>query len=582
MYTVERAPRILIALLKAHGIRNIVASPGTTNMAFIASIQKDPFFKIFSSVDERSAAYIACGMAAESGKPVVISCTGATASRNYMPGLTEAYYRKLPVLAVTSTTVLDSNGNLTPQKIDRSVSPNDIYRFKCNIRIIHSEQDAWLANTQINSAILALTHRGGGPAHINLETDYSNKYEFKDLPCERVINRVTVSDVFPVLSEESKVAVFVGSHKPMDDNLRNAIDAFCSSYNAVVLGDLTSGYNGKYKVNSSLICSQKGRGNLRNFDVIIHLGEISGDYYSTRIYAKEVWRVSSDGEIRDLWHSLRYIFEMSEEYFFNSYSNKKGVPKDTFLEDCRREYQELSSSIPDLPFSHIWIAQQTASKFPKHSIAHFGILNTLRSWNFFLIPDYVETYCNVGGFGIDGIISTLLGASLIRLNKICFAILGDLAFFYDLNSMANRHVGNNVRIMLINNGCGAEFTNYSHPGYVLGDEALPFVAASGHFGNKSPMLVKHFAEDLGFEYLTASNKEEYLIAVDRFLTPEITDKPMIFEVFTDSKDESDALKIMLNLKNDEPSKPTLRSTIKEGVRSVLGDKAVKIINIIRE
>lgn len=71
-------------------------------MTFIGSIQNDSWFEIYSSVDERSAAYLACGLAAETGEPVVISCTGATASRNYMPGLTEAYYRKLPVLAITS------------------------------------------------------------------------------------------------------------------------------------------------------------------------------------------------------------------------------------------------------------------------------------------------------------------------------------------------------------------------------------------------------------------------------------------------------------------------------------------------
>lgn len=102
-YTNERNVQIVIALLKAHGIHRVIASPGTTNMTFVVSIENDPWFHVWSSVDERSAAYLACGMAAETGEPVVISCTGATASRNYMPGLTEAYYRKLPILAITST-----------------------------------------------------------------------------------------------------------------------------------------------------------------------------------------------------------------------------------------------------------------------------------------------------------------------------------------------------------------------------------------------------------------------------------------------------------------------------------------------
>ena len=54
-------------------------------------MQQDPFFEIYSVVNERSAVYIACGLSAESGEPVALSCTGATLSRINMPGLTEAF-----------------------------------------------------------------------------------------------------------------------------------------------------------------------------------------------------------------------------------------------------------------------------------------------------------------------------------------------------------------------------------------------------------------------------------------------------------------------------------------------------------
>ena len=128
-YTSERNVQIVIALLKAHGIHRVIASPGTTNMTFIVSIENDPWFQIWSSVDERSAAYLACGMAAETREPVVISCTGATASRNYMPGLTEAFYRKLPILAITSTYHVRNVGQYLPQTIDRFNVPNDVEPF---------------------------------------------------------------------------------------------------------------------------------------------------------------------------------------------------------------------------------------------------------------------------------------------------------------------------------------------------------------------------------------------------------------------------------------------------------------------
>lgn len=166
-YTSERNVQIVIALLKTYGIRKVIASPGTTNMTFIGSIQNDPFFEIYSSVDERSAAYIACGLAVESGEPVVISCTGATASRNYMSGLTEAYYRKIPVLAITSHRGDIAIGHLLDQQIDRRSIPNDIAMESVTVPLVKITDDAYYCRIQATKAILALTRNGGGPAHIN-------------------------------------------------------------------------------------------------------------------------------------------------------------------------------------------------------------------------------------------------------------------------------------------------------------------------------------------------------------------------------------------------------------------------------
>ena len=141
-YTDERNIQIVISLLKAHGIKRVVASPGTTNLSFVASIQQDSFFEIYSAADERSAAYIACGMAAESGEAVVLSCTGATASRNYMPALTEAYYRNLPVLAITSAQHSGRIGALIPQVIDR-FSRQSPHRKMNGIRLSKPTQPYW-------------------------------------------------------------------------------------------------------------------------------------------------------------------------------------------------------------------------------------------------------------------------------------------------------------------------------------------------------------------------------------------------------------------------------------------------------
>ena len=140
-YSDEKNTQVIIALLKEHGIRKVVASPGATNVSMVASMQSDPYFEMYSSVDERSAAYMACGLAAETGEPVVISCTQATASRNYLPGLTEAYYRKLPVLAITSSRVISKVGHLAAQVIDRSVIPNDVAKLSVTLPIVKDKED---------------------------------------------------------------------------------------------------------------------------------------------------------------------------------------------------------------------------------------------------------------------------------------------------------------------------------------------------------------------------------------------------------------------------------------------------------
>jgi len=131
--------------------------------------------------------------------------------------------------------------------------------------------------------------------------------------------------------------------------------------------------------------------------------------------------------------------------------------------------------------------------------------------------------------------------------------------------------------MLINNGRGTEFRNYNHPGSNFGDAADPFIAAAGHFGFKSKTLVKHLSEDLGFQYLTASTKEEFLQAIPIFIKDNISDKPILFEVFTDSEDESNALETILNL---YPIENTKQNDLKNKAKDILGDKGVQLIRKI--
>lgn len=573
-YTDERNAQMLIYLMKKKGIKKVVASPGTTNISFVVSVQNDPFFEVVSSVDERSAAYIACGMSAESGEPVALTCTGATASRNYFPGLTEAFYRKLPILAITSTQPIGRIGQNIPQVLDRSVVPNDAVKLGVQIPVIHDGEDLKSCNILLNKALLELDHNGKGPVHINLTTTYSKNFSVRNLPTTRVINRFEGNSNLPAL-ETKRVGIFVGSHVKWSTELISSVDSFCEKYNGVVLCDHTSNYNGKFAVPISLLCSQdRYEPSTLSMDVLIHIGEISGVEYD--LNPNEVWRVSEDGAVRDTFGKLNNVFQMSELEFFRDYSqnNEQSLEDNSYLEEWKKINSELRNEIPDLPFSNIWIAQKTAHKLPEKSVLHLGILNSLRSWNFFEIPKSVLGYSNTGGFGIDGGISSFIGASIASPDKLFFCVIGDLAFFYDLNVNGNRFIRNNVRILLVNNGGGTEFKNYNNTGSELGEQVNDFVSASGHFGNKSTKLVKNFVENLGFEYMSASTKSEYLSKVDSFTTSEVLNNPLLFEVFTNSQDESDALWLMRNIKRSKSE------NIKYIGKKILGNKGTSLIKKI--
>ncbi len=581
MYSIERNVQILISLLKENNIKKIVASPGTTNIPFVMSLQNDGSFEMYSCIDERSACYMACGLSAESGEPVVLTCTGATASRNYFSGLTEAFYRRLPILAVTSTRPLSHIGHLSAQVIDRTAVPNDIVKLSVFAPLVRCNDDEWDCQMKVNQAIDALRKEGGGPVHINLETESSFDFSVKELKRVHTIKRYELYDKLPAITAQ-RVSIFVGSHSPFSPDETHAIDSFCEKYNGVVLCDQTSNYRGKYRILGAILGAQKQYlSTAANADLMINIGDLTGSYEMKTLMpkAKTVWRVAEDGVMRDASRSLSAMFHMRELDFFSLYSNLKVEKTHTsFYEECKKDVQTLTECIPEsIPLSNIWMASMLAPQIPCESVMHYAILNSLRAWNFFETPNSVTGFCNVGGFGIDGTVSSLIGASLCHPEKLYFGIVGDLAFFYDMNALGNRHAGKNIRLLIVNNGKGQEFRNCIHPASAYSNEVVdPYISAGGHYGQQSPTLVKDYARNLGYEYLTASTKEEFEEQMGAFLSTG-SGKSIIFEVFTDQDNENKALTTMINLKKSADklavnmAKKVITSVVgKDGLETVKG------------
>lgn len=575
-YTDERNAQIVIALLKEKGIRYIVASPGSTNGAFVGSVQNDSFFKVVSCVDERSAAYMACGIAESTGEAVAISCTGATSSRNYMSGLTEAYYRKLPVLAITSMASAREVGNLRTQVIDRSVLPKDIARESVSIEPVLSDADACFAELQANRAMEALFRDGGGPAHIQLITLALGSMGTAGLP---KVHNMTVlplhaESAWPNIPESSKVLIYCGAGRQFTEKQIGAIERFADAHDAPILVNITSGYHGQSAINASLVGPQMNDnpvfGELKP-DLVVHIGEMAGNYDSLLFMNKlscDVWRVSLDGMLRQPFGHLKHVFQSPIETFFEHYS--KGLGAGAYRKAWTEYVRQLNAKVPGLPFSAIGIARRLSETLPEGSIFHPSILSSLSAANFFQPDSGVETAANVGGFGIDGCVSSLIGASIANPNRLCVSLVGDLAFFYDMNCLGNRHVGPNVRIILVNNNRGMTFKHSDHYGSVWGDKANKYLAAAGHYLPKGAAAAsgvtpaQAWAESLGFTYLRAESGDEFDLRLDALLDPSATE-PILLECLTEEDDERAARDLLFEL----DTRRTAEGRVKDAARAIL-------------
>mgnify|MGYP001157678331 FL=1 len=578
-YSAERNVQIIIALLKANQIRKVVVSPGATNVSFVASIQSDPFFEMYSVVDERSAAYFACGLSKESKEVVVLSCTGATSSRNYMPGLTEAFYAKLPILTITSSMTTSHVEHLYAQSTNRSTPPIDVVVKSFVLQPVKDADDEWDCTIKVNKAISYLTQNGGGPVHLDLTTQFSMDFSVTEIAPVKMITRIDAEDSFPKMPE-GQIAIFIGAYSKMSKDLINQIDSFCAEYDAVVLCDHTSEYNGKYRVLSALYGAQELYNcKLLQPDLLIHMGEISGDYYTIgSLRPKNVWRVNEDGEFRDRFQKLSHVFKMKASTFFQYYIQGSSIGHDSYLTAFKQINTTLYEQIPELPFSNIWTAFKMANRIPQGSVVHLGILQPLRSWNFFESDKSVRFHSNVGGFGIDGNFSTLVGASIVHPETLYFGVVGDLSFFYDINIIGNRHLGNNIRLFVINNGKGVEFCTYGHRASIFGEDTDSYIAAIGHNGNQSSTLIRDIAKDLGFLYLTAHDKDTFSEQLDTFVNPQISKSSIIFEIFTNTEDEVESLKLLRHIFEDKQY--GIKEKAKEKIVSVVGLNTVKNIKKI--
>lgn len=553
---------IVVKLLKENNISDLVISPGGTNIPVIKAVQDDEFFNCYSVVDERSAAYVAIGMYLQNKKPVAIICTSAQATRNYVPGLTEAFYKRVPILAITMEKHPRFKYQEYMQAPDQTSLPNDCVKKSFELPYVSDINDYYFSMRVANEAMIELFRNGLGPVQLCIPWLDFPLAERK--PTVRAVKSMRVEDLTNEDLTNKKILLIIGEHVRFTKEEREAIDIFCEKTNCVVYKNHLSNFQNDYTVEANLFLLTASEAEIDNIkpDIIISVGGQSGDYPFYLTFSKntltniEHWRLCDDGKIVDTYDKLTRVYQCNMIDFFESvYST---CENHSFLKLWRMYISQKSTNY-DVPFSNISIAQFLHDKLPKNSIVQFSILNSLRVWNMFHLDPSIECYSNVGAFGIDGGMSTLIGQSMVT-DKLSFMVIGDLAFFYDMNCLGIREVKNNVRILLINNNGGIEFK-------LNGEDKQDrdrYIAAADYKG-----AAKGWCESCGFDYYAAHDMNDFKSYINTFVSE--SERPIVLEAFVSDYDESKAYLTIVGQNTTKTNIDSMKSVVKD----ILGENTIK-------
>jgi 2-succinyl-5-enolpyruvyl-6-hydroxy-3-cyclohexene-1-carboxylate synthase len=582
MYSNLKSVQYVVAMLKAKGINKCVVSPGNSHNALVRSIEEDNYFKTYNIVDERSAAFFAIGLIQELKEPIAIMCTAGTAVSNYLSGVTEAFYRKLPLVVITA----DKNPYYINQYEDQTIIQNDIFKnvvkYHVSLPIAKDQKDEWYINRVLNEAFLEMTHHGNGPIHINVPIDegklaIGKSFTEKYLPSINIINRLdrqsTVQEwKAKVKSLINKKVLFIyGQDDHISEEVRANILKISKKINCVFATDNISNLHGKgvVKIAKASLINKNAQNKELYPDIVISLAGntvLDFKFQLKRLnHSFEHWIVNENGKVADPFMKLTTVFEMSTLNFLKDL--------DMYLEgiECNNYYlsawetENKKFVVPEFEFSNLYTLDRFIKLIPPNSILNLGNSSTIRLTQYFELDETIQVYANRGVNGIDGCVSTYIGQSAVT-EKLSFLIVGDLTYFYDMNAIWNRYVGNNVRILL-NNNSGAALFHFNQ-----GLDNYP--SLNENVAAEHTTTTKGWAKDQGFKYLSASTKDEFDLALKEFIVKD-SSQPIIFEVFTE-KEKDAKIQHEFYRMNKAPLEGTqvIKAGVKKTIKSIIGQDAI--------
>ncbi|WP_435132620.1 2-succinyl-5-enolpyruvyl-6-hydroxy-3-cyclohexene-1-carboxylic-acid synthase [Formosa sp. A9] len=546
IYSAIPLAQTVVQLCKAKNIKHIVISPGSRNAPLTIGFTHDSFFKSYSIVDERCAAFFALGIAQQLQEPVAVVCTSGSALLNYYPALAEAYYSNIPLVVLSADRPAHKVGIGDGQTINQpDVFKNHIF-YSANLKLDNVtcpklQNEIQEYNEAEITKALQIAKKVCGPVHINIPFD------------EPLYHTTDTLNVSPVNTQESET----------DELDSDSIKDCAEQWNAVKRKLILVGVNSPNVIeqryleilakDDSVLVFTETTSNLHHEDFFPNIDKIITPLTATEfealqpdilltfgglIVSKRIKAFLRNYQPKQHWHVGKH---KANNTFFCLNKHVVSAPNQFFkaftshISPVKSEYKHYWNAVKasrekahqiflnKAPFSDLKVFDTVLKHIPQHSILQLSNSSTIRYNQLFNIDSTVQVFCNRGTSGIDGSTSTAIGAASVH-EKISTLITGDLSFFYDSNALWNNYIPSNFRIIIINNEGGGIFRIL--PGHKNTPNFDYF------FETKHHLSAKQLAEMYGFKYRKASNEKELQQALTPFYSNE--GQPEILEIFTPS------------------------------------------------
>ena len=475
----------LATLLGEYNVTDIVVSPGSRNAALTVAFYRKGY-RLHYVVDERQAAFVALGISVTTDHPVACVCTSGSAVLNYGPAAAEAEYSNIPLLLISADRPYYAIDNHSPQTIRQAGVLGNIVRKSIDLR---DGEDERYTNRMLNGALARLSDHRPGPVHINVQLDYPLLPDSFDMPVYAMDLRCGQPGCwsYPLLYEPGKkYLIVIGGLNP-DDN----IDV-CREYlaelpaNVAVIAEVQSNLS-----DYSTIPAADFYNNLDDVplpDAVIIAGTPSVDsrmgFWLEDIEAFKLYLNASGSDYDG------YKTELSLPLFLASFSSNGFFGRKSNY--CKK-IQSFKPS-PASPVSELIDRLSGMDIF-----LHLSNGMTIREAQKVKIEPKTKVWCNRGVSGIEGSLSTAIGASIVSPKPVVL-ITGDMSAAYDIGALSIKEVSASFTMIVVSNGGGEIFR------VVPTTRDLP--ERDTYFTPLPKFPIRQLAEAYGYDFQSVTNQAE--------------------------------------------------------------------------